>query len=66
MPKLENAHAIPSLKMGLKLQLNSDLVMMAVFEESGLKQMLEVIAWARRMNWPITRIGQIETHKKTA
>jgi hypothetical protein len=50
-------------KMGLKFQLNQDLVMRVVFEKSALKQSLEDTARATTMNWPITRIGQIETHK---
>lgn len=49
--------------MGLKFQLNSDPVMRAVSEETGLKQKLEDIARATRINLPITRIGQIVAHK---
>ncbi|PNF38083.1 hypothetical protein B7P43_G16079 [Cryptotermes secundus] len=63
IPKLETIYTMTALKMGLKFQLNSDPVMKAVFEETGLKQKLEDITRATRINLRITRIGQIEAHK---
>jgi hypothetical protein len=63
IPKLEVITASASLKLGLKFQHNMDPTMRVVFEESRLEKRLEMTAKAIRIQWPITRIEEIDKYK---
>jgi hypothetical protein len=63
IPKLEVISASASLKLGLKFQQNTDPMMRTVFEESKLERRLEKTAKAIRIQWPITKMEEIDKYR---
>jgi hypothetical protein len=55
IPRLETLSTSTNLKFGLKIRLNPDPVMRALFDESGLEQGLQDITRAARITDPSTR-----------
>jgi hypothetical protein len=63
IPKLETISARACLKMGLKFKQCTDPIMRAVFEESKLEKRIGKMARAILIQWPITKLEEIDRYK---